>query len=46
MAIHASEGGLLYLPDYFEEIHAAFHRCGVRYVIGYAADFFLELRNQ
>ena len=46
MAIHASEGGLLYLPDYFEEIHAAFHRCGVQYVIGYAADFFLELRNQ
>ena len=46
MAIHASEGGLLYLPDYFEEIHAAFHRCGAQYVIGYAADFFLELRNQ
>ena len=46
MAIHASEGGLLYLPDYFEEIHAAFHRCGAQYVIGYAADFFLEFRNQ
>ena len=46
MAIHASEGGLLYLPDYFEEIHTAFHRCGVQYVIGYAADFFLESRNK
>ena len=46
MAIHASEGGLLYLPDYFEEIHAAFLRCGAQYVIGYAADFFLEFRNQ
>ena len=46
MAIHASEGGLLYLPDYFEEIHAAFQRCGAQYVIGYAADFFLEFRNQ
>jgi len=46
MAIHASEVGLLYLPDYFEEVHAAFHRCGAQYVIGYAADFFLESRNQ
>ena len=46
MAIHASEGGLLNLPDYFEEIHAAFHRCGAQYVIGYAADFFLEFKNQ
>ena len=46
MAIHASEGGLLYLPDYFEEIHAAFQRCGAQYVIGYAADFFLEFKNQ
>ena len=45
MATHASEAGLLYLPDYFEEIHAAFHRCGAQYVIGYAADFFLESRN-
>ena len=46
MAIHASEVGLLCLLDYFEEVHAAFHRCGAQYVIGYAADFFLESRNQ
>ena len=45
MAMHASEAGLLNLSDYFEEIHTAFHRCGVRYVIGYAADFFLASRN-
>ena len=42
MAVHASEGGLINLSDYFEEVHTAFYRCGVRYVIGYAADFFLE----
>ena len=45
MAMHASEAGLLNLSDYFEEIHTAFHRCGVRYVIGYAADSFLALRK-
>ena len=45
MAMHASEAGLLNLSDYFEEIHTAFHRCGVRYVIGYAADFFLASRQ-
>ena len=46
MAIHASQAGLLNLSDYFEEIHTAFHRCGARYVIGYAADYFLESRKK
>ena len=46
MAMHASQAGLLNLSDYFEEIHTAFHRCGVRYVIGYAADYFLESRKK
>ena len=45
MAIHASQAGLLNLSDYFEEIHTAFRRCGARYVIGYAADYFLESRG-
>ena len=46
MAMHASQAGLLNLSDYFEEIHTAFHRCGARYVIGYAADYFLESRKK
>jgi len=43
MAIHASRGGFLDPADYFAEIHAAIARCGARYVIGYAADYFLQL---
>lgn len=46
MAIHASLAGLLNLSDYFEEIHMAFRRCGARYVIGYAADYFLESKKK
>ena len=46
MAIHASQAGLLNLSDYFEEIHTAFRRCGARYVIGYAADYFLDSRGK
>ena len=42
MAIHAAEHGLLDPVDYFAEIHAAIARCGARYVIGYAADYFLQ----
>ena len=46
MAMHASQSGLLNLSDYFEEIHTAFRRCGARYVIGYAADYFLESKKK
>lgn len=42
MAIQAAEAGLIDGDDYFDEIHAAFQRCGARYVIGYAAEHFLR----
>jgi porphobilinogen synthase len=42
MAVHAAREGVLDLVDYFAEIHAAIARCGARYVIGYAADYFLQ----
>ena len=38
--------GLLDPVDYFAEIHAAMARCGARYVIGYAADYFLQSSAQ
>jgi porphobilinogen synthase len=41
MAVVAAQAGLLDLADYLAEIHAAFRRCGARWVIGYAADAFL-----
>lgn len=41
MAVLAAQAGLLDLSDYLAEIHAAFSRCGARWVIGYAADAFL-----
>jgi porphobilinogen synthase len=41
MAVLAAQAGLLDLADYLAEIHAAFRRCGARWVIGYAADAFL-----
>lgn len=46
MAVLASDQGLLNGDDYFDEIHAAFQRCGARYVIGYAADHFLRWRSR
>ena len=46
MAIHAAREGLLDPVDYFAEIHAAMARCGARYVIGYAADYFLQSSAQ
>ncbi len=42
MAMAAAKTGLLDPQAYFSEIHAAFARCGARYVIGYAADHFLH----
>ena len=33
---------LLNEEDYYDEIHAAFRRCGARWIIGYAADHFLR----
>ena len=42
MAMGAAHAGLLDPEAYFAEIHAAFARCGARYVIGYAADYFLH----
>ena len=42
---NAGNFAALAIQTYIEEIHAAFHRCGAQYVIGYAADFFLESRN-
>ena len=42
MAMGAAKAGLLDPDAYFSEIHAAFTRCGARYVIGYAADYFLH----
>lgn len=42
MATEAAHAGLLDPEAYFAEIHAAFARCGARYVIGYAADYFLK----
>jgi porphobilinogen synthase len=42
MAIQAANSGLIEANDYFDEVHAAFRRCGARYVIGYAADHFLR----
>lgn len=41
MAVMAAQAGQLDLPEYLAEIHAAFRRCGARWVIGYAADAFL-----
>ena len=41
MAVVAAQAGLLDLADYLTEIHAAFRRCGARWVIGYAAEAFL-----
>ncbi|MCP9803836.1 hypothetical protein KBY75_09690 [Cyanobium sp. T1G-Tous] len=41
MAVVAAQAGLLDLVDYLAEIHAAFRRCGARWVIGYAAEAFL-----
>ena len=41
MAMMAAQAGLLDLAEYMAEIHAAFRRCGARWVIGYAADAFL-----
>lgn len=46
MAIHAAEAGLITADAYFDEVHQAFHRCGARYVIGYAADHFLRWQLQ
>ena len=45
MARLASQAGLLDEDDYYDEIHAAFRRCGARWVIGYAADHFLRQRR-
>ena len=42
MAMGAAHAGLLDPEAYFAEIHGAFARCGARYVIGYAADYFLH----
>lgn len=42
MAIQAAGAGLIDADDYFDEVHAAFQRCGARYVIGYGADHFLR----
>ena len=42
MAMGAAKASLLDPDAYFSEIHAAFARCGARYVIGYAADYFLH----
>jgi len=42
MARLASQAGLLNEEDYYDEIHAAFRRCGARWIIGYAADHFLR----
>ncbi len=41
MAVLAAQAGLLDVGDYLAEIHAAFRRCGARWVIGYAADAYL-----
>ena len=45
MAVHAAEAGLLDLGDYLAEVHAAFRRCGARWVIGYAAEAFLAAQS-
>ena len=42
MAMSAAKAGFLDPDAYFSEIHAAFARCGARYAIGYAADYFLH----
>ncbi len=42
MARLAAQAGLLNEDDYYDEIHAAFRRCGARWIIGYAADHFLR----
>ncbi len=42
MARLAAQAGLLNEADYYDEIHAAFRRCGARWIIGYAADHFLR----
>ena len=42
MARLAARAGLLNEDDYYDEIHAAFRRCGARWIIGYAADHFLR----
>ena len=41
MAVNAAQAGLLDLDDYLAEVHAAFRRCGARWVIGYAAEAFV-----
>jgi porphobilinogen synthase len=38
----AAKAGLLNEDDYYDEINAAFRRCGARWIIGYAADHFLR----
>jgi porphobilinogen synthase len=45
MARLASRAGLLNENDYYDEIHAAFRRCGARWIIGYAADHFLRQQH-
>lgn len=45
MAVVAAQAGLLDLTDYLIEIHAAFRRCGARWVIGYAAEAFLAANS-
>ena len=42
MARLAAQAGLLNEDDYYDEIHASFRRCGVSWIIGYAADHFLR----
>ena len=46
MARLAVRAGLLNEDDYYDEIHAAFRRCGARWIIGYAADHFLRQQHR
>lgn len=45
MARLAAKAGLLNEDDYYDEINAAFRRCGARWIIGYAADHFLRQQH-
>ena len=42
MAMRAAKAGFLEPDAYCSEIHAACARCGARYAIGYAADYFIH----
>ena len=46
MIKEACKTGMLDENETFDEVHAAFNRCNVDYVIGYAPDHFVRWNNK